>query len=46
MIYFGRIFKELKMIGYNETMTLEVFSRDRDYLKISREKVAKMWRAA
>ena len=46
MIYFGRIFKELKMIGYDDTMTLEVFSRDRDYLKMSREKVAQMWRAA
>jgi sugar phosphate isomerase/epimerase len=45
MIYFGRIFKELKMIGYDETMTIEVFSRDRDYLKISRDKVAQMWRS-
>ena len=43
MIYFGRIFKELKMIGYNETITLEVFSRDRDYLKMSRSKVTQMW---
>jgi len=46
MIYFGKIFKELKMIGYDDTMTIEVFSRDRDYLKMSREKVAKMWQAA
>jgi sugar phosphate isomerase/epimerase len=43
MIYFWRIFKELKMIGYDETMTLEVFSRDRDYLKISKNKVKQMW---
>ena len=42
----GRIFKELKRIGYDDTMTIEVFSRDRDYLKMSREKVAQMWRAA
>jgi sugar phosphate isomerase/epimerase len=46
MIYFGRIFKELKLIGYDDTMTIEVFSRDRDYLKLSREKVSQMWRAA
>jgi sugar phosphate isomerase/epimerase len=46
MICFGRIFKALKMIGYDDTMTLEVFSRDRDYLKMSREKAAQMWRAA
>ena len=26
-----------------ETMTLEVFSRDRDYLKISMEKIKRMW---
>ncbi len=46
MIFFWRIFKELKMIGYNETMTLEVFSRDRDYLKISRDKIRQMWESA
>ena len=43
MIYFGRIFKELKMIGYNETITLEVFSRDRDYLTMSKNKVMQLW---
>jgi len=26
-------------------MTLEVFSRDKDYLKISKEKIKKMWEA-
>lgn len=46
MIYFWRIFKELKLIGYNETMTLEVFSRDRDYLKMSMNKVKQMWEDA
>lgn len=35
---FPRIAKALKKIGYNDTVTLEVFSKDRDYLKISREK--------
>lgn len=43
MIYFWKIFKELKMTGYDETMTLEVFSRDRDYLMISRKKIKQMW---
>jgi sugar phosphate isomerase/epimerase len=37
--------KELKEAPYDDTMTLEVFSRDRDYLKISKEKVKKMWEA-
>jgi len=46
MIFFWRIFKEIKMTGYDETMTLEVFSRDRDYLKISRDKIAQMWENA
>jgi sugar phosphate isomerase/epimerase len=43
MIYFARIFKELKMIDYDDTITIEVFSRDRDYLKMSLDKVKKMW---
>jgi sugar phosphate isomerase/epimerase len=37
-----KIIKTLKGIGYDETVTLEVFSRDRDYLRISREKLAAM----
>jgi sugar phosphate isomerase/epimerase len=37
--------KALKEIRYNETITLEVFSRDRDYLRISREKIAAMFAA-
>ena len=40
---FLKITKALKKIGYDETITLEVFSRDRDYLKISREKLAAMF---
>ena len=43
MIYFNRIFKELKEIGYDETITLEVFSRDRDYLSMSLTKIKQMW---
>jgi len=46
MIYFWRVFKELKMMGYDETMTLEVFSRDRDYLKMSLNKAKQMWEDA
>jgi sugar phosphate isomerase/epimerase len=41
-IDFVKIIKALKGIGYDETVTLEVFSRDRDYLRISREKLAAM----
>ena len=39
---FPEIVKALKAIGYDQTITLEVFSRDRDYLKISRDKLAAM----
>jgi sugar phosphate isomerase/epimerase len=34
--------KALKEIGYDETITLEVFSKDRDYLRLSRDKLAHM----
>ncbi|UCC66496.1 MAG: sugar phosphate isomerase/epimerase [Deltaproteobacteria bacterium] len=43
IIDFQGIVKELKKIGYDDTLTIEVFSRDRDYLRISREKVQEMW---
>jgi endonuclease IV len=45
IIDFERIMKELKEAHYDETITLEVFSRDRDYLKISKEKIKRMWEA-
>ena len=41
-IDFQGIIKALKGIGYDGTITLEVFSRDRDYVRISREKLAAM----
>jgi sugar phosphate isomerase/epimerase len=41
-VNFQAITKALKTIGYNDTVTLEVFSRDRDYVKISREKFMSM----
>jgi sugar phosphate isomerase/epimerase len=37
---FRRVVKALKQIGYDQTVTLEVFSRDKEYLKRSREKFA------
>jgi len=41
-IDFLKIIKALKQIGYDETVTFEVFSKDRDYLRISREKFIAM----
>jgi sugar phosphate isomerase/epimerase len=41
-IDFPKIIKGLTAIGYDDTVTFEVFSRDRDYLRISREKFTTM----
>ncbi len=43
LIDFERILKSLKETPYDGTITLEVFSRDRDYLRISKEKIQKIW---
>jgi sugar phosphate isomerase/epimerase len=43
LIDFERILKALKETPYDDTITLEVFSRDRDYLRISKEKIQKIW---
>lgn len=43
MIDFEKIIKKLKEIQYDETITLEVFSRDRDYLRLSKEKIKRLW---
>ncbi len=43
LIDFRRVLGELRSSGYDDTMTLEVFARDRDYLQISREKVEHLW---
>ncbi|MBN2126096.1 MAG: sugar phosphate isomerase/epimerase [Deltaproteobacteria bacterium] len=43
IIDYPEIVKAIKTTGYDDTLTLEVFSRDRDYLKISREKLAKLF---
>lgn len=40
---FPKIVKALREIGYNDTLTVEVFSNDRDYLRISREKIAALF---
>lgn len=42
-IDFHRVLKELRSSGYDDTMTVEVFSRDRDYLTMSREKLKHLW---
>jgi len=42
---FPAVVKALQEIGYDDTITLEVFSRDRDYLRISRDKLAGMFAA-
>jgi sugar phosphate isomerase/epimerase len=42
-VNFPEIVKAIKEIGYDDTITLEVFSKDRDYLRISREKLEAMF---
>jgi sugar phosphate isomerase/epimerase len=42
---FKTIVKALKAVAYDQTVTLEVFSPDRDYLRISREKFAALYDA-
>jgi len=39
---FSRVAKSLKNIVYDSTVTFEIFSRDRNYLRISREKFVSM----
>ncbi|HDO20644.1 MAG: sugar phosphate isomerase/epimerase [archaeon GB-1867-097] len=43
-IDFKGIVEELKKVGYDETITVEVFSKDREYLLISRDKLRKIWK--
>lgn len=42
-IKFNEIFSEIKKTGYDDTLTLEVFSPDRDYLKLSLRKAKRIW---
>jgi sugar phosphate isomerase/epimerase len=41
-VNFQKIIKELRSFGYDNTMTLEIFSPDSDYLIMSREKIRAM----
>ncbi len=43
---FPSIFSAIKRSGYDGTMTLEVFSKDRDYLRVSLEKAKWLWESA
>jgi sugar phosphate isomerase/epimerase len=45
IIDFPRIIRALNEIGYDRTVTFEVFSPDKDYLRISREKFIAMTEA-
>ncbi len=42
-IHFPPIIEALKRIEYDDTITFEVFSHDKDYLRITREKIAVMF---
>jgi sugar phosphate isomerase/epimerase len=42
-IDYKKVVKKLREIDYDGTITLEVFSKDRDYLRISREKLVSMF---
>ncbi len=43
LIDFPQVLEDLKSSGYKDSMTVEVFSRDRNYLRISREKLKRLW---
>jgi len=43
---FPPLIRQLQAAGYDGTVTLEVFSRERDYLLLSREKLRQWWDAA
>jgi sugar phosphate isomerase/epimerase len=44
-IPFTKIVTALKKIGYDGTVTFEVFTADREYLRLSREKFDRIWRS-
>jgi len=43
-INFDKIFSALKKTGYDDTMTLETFPKDRDYLILSLKKAKELWK--
>jgi len=42
-VRFPKILRALKKTGYDGTVTFEVFTADKEYLKLSREKFKNMW---
>lgn len=42
-VKFPKIVSALKKIGYDETVTFEVFTDDREYLRLSKEKFDNLW---
>ena len=44
-VNFRAIVQELKRVSYEDWITFEIFSPDRDYLRISREKLVALWDA-
>jgi sugar phosphate isomerase/epimerase len=45
-IKFSKILKALKKTGYNDTVTFEVFTPDREYLRVSRQMFENIWKSA
>ncbi|MFZ0612139.1 MAG: sugar phosphate isomerase/epimerase [Desulfobacterales bacterium] len=43
-IAFPKIVSALKKTGYDDTVTFEVFTPDREYLRLSRQKFDRLWR--
>jgi sugar phosphate isomerase/epimerase len=43
IIDFEKILRSLQGAHYDDTITLEVFSKDKDYLRISRDKIKRLW---
>ena len=43
-IEYEKVVSALKKIGYNKTITLEVFTKDKDYAQHSMNKLKKLWR--
>jgi sugar phosphate isomerase/epimerase len=41
-IDYASVVRELKAVGYNGNITLEIHSTDRDYIRISKEKLSKL----
>ena len=44
-IKFSKVLKALKKTGYDDTVTFEVFTPDREYLRLSRDVFDKMWKS-